>query len=378
MYARLTKALYGTLQAALLFWKNLVGYLEEEGFTFNPYDECVANKVIDGKQLTVLWHVDDLKGSHVSGSVLDRFIKGLNDRYGQAASLVFTRGKVHDYLGMTLDYSEEGKVKVRMENYVANILAESPEDMEGTSTCPASLHLMEVNPSAAKLSVEQADMFHHLVAKLLFLAKRARPDIQTAVAFLTTRVKSPDVDDWKKLGKVIKYLREFPDLHLTLEAGNGHVVKWWVDAAFAVHPDMKSHTGGTMSLGKGSVYSTSVRQKLNTRSSTEAELVGVDDVMPMVLWTKCFLEAQGYGVTESKIYQDNMSAILLERNGTRSSTKRTRHINIRYFFVADRIASGDVVVEYCPTNEMLGDFFTKPLQGSKFRKFRDLVLNSKN
>jgi ribosomal protein S24E len=77
---------------------------------------------------------------------------------------------------------------------------------------------------------------------------------------------------------------------------------------------MKSHTGATMSLGKGSVYSTSVRQKLNTKSSTEAELVGVDDVMPQIIWTRYFLEAQGYGVRESKIYQDNQSAMLVEKN----------------------------------------------------------------
>jgi hypothetical protein len=80
-----------------------------------------------------------------------------------------------------------------------------------------------------------------------------------------------------------------------------------------VHQDMRSHTGGTMSLGKGSVYSTSTCQKLNTKSSTEAELVGVDDVMPLVLWTCYFLEAQGYEVRENKVFQDNKSAILLER-----------------------------------------------------------------
>ena len=76
-----------------------------------------------------------------------------------------------------------------------------------------------------------------------------------AVAFLTTRVVRPDVDNYKKLERVIKYLRGAPDLALTLEADNMHVIKWWVDASFAVHTDMKSHTGGTMSLGKGSIYS---------------------------------------------------------------------------------------------------------------------------
>jgi hypothetical protein len=132
-----------------------------------------------------------------------------------------------------------------------------------------------------------------------------------------------------------------------------------------------------MSMGKGSTYSTSLRQRLNTTSSTEAEVVGVADVMPMILWTRYFLEAQGYDIGESKLYQDNMSSILLEKNGRASSGKRTRHINIRYFFVADRVKSGEIGIEYCPTDDMVGDFFTKPLQGGKFVKFRKAVMNLK-
>jgi hypothetical protein len=155
-----------------------------------------------------------------------------------------------------------------------------------------------------------------------------------------------------------------------------NIMKWWVDASFALHPDMKSHTGGVMSLGRGAVHGTSTRQKINTTSSTEAEVVGLHEVLPQILWTRYFLEAQGYGVEESNIYQDNQSAILLAKNGRGSSSKRTRHINIRYFFVADRIASKEVHVEYCPTGEMIADFFTKPLQGTLFQKFRDFIMDA--
>jgi hypothetical protein len=190
-------------------------------------------------------------------------------------------------------------------------------------------------------------------------------------------VKEPDVDDYKKLRRMIQYLRATRQLFLTLEADNLQVVKWWVDASFAVHPDMKSHTGGAMSLGKGAVYGASIRQKLNTRSSTEAELVGVNDLMPQVLWTKYFLEAQGYPVSDNVVYQDNQSTMLLAKNGRGSSGKRTRHIAIRYFFVADRIQSGELRMEYCPTGDMVADFFTKPLQGALFRRLRDLVMNIK-
>jgi len=84
--------------------------------------------------------------------------------------------------------------------------------------------------------------------------------------------------------------------------------------------------------------------------------------------------AQGYSVTDNVLAQDNKSSILLERNGKASSSKRTKHINIRYFFVTDRIAKGELKVEWCPTLEMIGDYMTKPLQGSLFCKFRDLIM----
>ena len=138
---------------------------------------------------------------------------------------------------------------------------------------------------------------------------------------------------------------------------------------------MRSHTSGTMSLGKGSTYSTSMHHKINTKSSTEAELVAINDIMPLILWTHYFLEAQGYEVHENKVFQDNQSTILLKKNGKCSSSHRTHHINIRYFFVMDHIQSKEVAVEYCPTDEMLANMFTKPLQGAAFHHFHAAILN---
>jgi hypothetical protein len=161
-----------------------------------------------------------------------------------------------------------------------------------------------------------------------------------------------------------------------LSADNPHCIKWYVDASFAVHPDYKSHTGATMSYGDGdgAVQSISRKQKLNARSSTESELVGVDDVLVMILWTKLFLEEQGYDINSNILYQDNKSAILLETDGKKSSGKRTQALNMRYFFLTDQVEKGSLTIAYCPTDDMVGDFHTKPLQGEKFRKFQNTIL----
>jgi hypothetical protein len=113
---------------------------------------------------------------------------------------------------------------------------------------------------------------------------------------------------------------------------------------------------------------------MNVQSSTEGELVAVDDTATMILWTKLFLEAQGYDVDKNIVYQDNKSAILLETNGKKSSGKQARALNIRYFFITDQVEKGNVQIEHCGTDNMVGDFFTKPLQGKKFQRFRNNIL----
>jgi hypothetical protein len=131
IYVKLVKALYGTLQAALLFWQNLTDYLMEIGFELNPYDECVANKIINGKQCTIVWHVDDLKISHEDSAVTASIVDLLQQKYGSDdAPLTVTYGKVHDYLGMTLDYSNKGKVIIDMKKYTTELLNDLPDDMQ--------------------------------------------------------------------------------------------------------------------------------------------------------------------------------------------------------------------------------------------------------
>ena len=127
-------------------------------------------------------------------------------------------------------------------------------------------------------------------------------------------------------------------------------------------------------MGKGAFYASSKRQKLNTKSSTESELVGASDFLPQSLWTANFLSAQGYPVKRNILYQDNQSAMKMHKNGRQSAGQQSRHINIRYFFIKDRIAKGDIHLVYCPTEDMVADFFSKPLQGSLFTRFRDIVL----
>jgi hypothetical protein len=127
---------------------------------------------------------------------------------------------------MTLDYSDKGKVKIKMPYYVEKMLADLPAKMDGEALTPAANHLFSVDGDQTKVDKEKAQFFHTYVAKTLFLCKRARPDLQTAVAFLCTRVKSCDEDNYKKLTRMLQFLRATKDDFLTLSANSLHNVQW--------------------------------------------------------------------------------------------------------------------------------------------------------
>ena len=379
LYVKMQKAMYGLLRSALLFYLKLVRDLEEFGFELNPYDPCVANKTVGGNQMTVHWHVDDLKVSHKSNLVITEFIRLMASKYGD--KITVNRGKIHDYLGMDLDFLQKGIVKMSMIKQIQRASDDFPDEIGKSSSTSASDHLFQVrDPKETEkmgkwLPEEQAVHFHHTVAQLLFISTRVRKDIQTAVAFLTTRVKKPDEDDWGKLKRVLKYLKGTKHLKLTLVVDNMGVIRWWVDASYNAHEDCKGQTGAMMSLGRGAAISSSRKQKLNVRSSAEGELVGIDDALPCILWCRYFIEAQGYTIEQNILYQDNKSTILLATNGRWFSSKRTKHIKSRYFSVKDKIDQGELEVQYMPTEKMWCDTLTKPKQGKGFCIDRSRIMN---
>jgi hypothetical protein len=329
----------------------------------------------DGTQCTICWYVDDLKISHVSKDVVEHIVSKIEERYGK---MTVTRGNKHTYIGMDIEFMGNGEVQILMKDYIQEAIDMFPEDCTGVVSTPAANHLFKVNPTGTRLSEDRRKLLHSITAKLLFVSKRARPDSQVPIAFLTSRVTKADIDDWGKLWRLLKYLHGTIDLPLTLSIDDMCVVKTWVDAAFATHHDMRSHTGGYITMGKGALYASSKRQKLNTKSSTEAELVGAGDFLPQTIWTANFIEAQGYQIKRNEFHQDNQSAMKMEKNGRQSAGQRSRHINIRYFFIKDKIDQGDISLMYCPTGEMIADFFTKPQQGGMFTRFRDVVMGIKH
>ena len=332
LYLRVLRALYGGIQSALMWYNLFTETLSKMGFSINPYDRCVANKIINGKTCTIVWYVDDVKVSHEDKIVVKQVIAEIEKPFGK---MEVTYGNEQDYLGMKLTITKDRHLQIDMREQIKEILKDFSEDLGASVGTPAARHLMDVNDNAELLSTRKRELFHSTVAKLLYLEKRARPDIETAVAFLTTRVSNATIDDWKKLLRILNYLNGTIDELRTIGCDSLDHLFTWVDAAYAVHYNMRSHTGGTMSFGTRIIHSKSSKQKLNTKSSTEAELVGVSDYLPYNIWLMNFLKEQGYTLTKNVLYQDNQSAMKMELNGRNSCTGNSQHVDIRYFFVKD-------------------------------------------
>jgi hypothetical protein len=248
------------------------------------------------------------------------------------------------------------------------------EDMPGTADAPATATLFEIDDSASALSPLALQRFHSLVAKLLYLAKRTRPDLLVVVSFLTTRVLCANELDLSKLKRAIRYIRATANLGITLDATKFVGVMGYIDASYGIHKDCRGHTGVVIVLGRGPIFAASSKQKINTKSSTESELVGLSDKTGEVIWVGNFLSAQGYNLEPVVVKQDNTSTMALIKNG-KSNSSRTRHIAIRYYWIADRVASKELRLEYLRTEDMLADILSKPLVGAKFTQMRDQLLN---
>ena len=370
LVVKLNRALYGVIEAAKLWHEELTTTLAALGYVPNPIDVCVFNRQAGDVQCTIVLHVDDLLITCRNEAIIDELIAALRDKYQEIEA---KKGPVLSYVGMTFDFSVEGRVSISMKGYVYDLLDEL--DINGSAKTPATSDLFSVREDCPKLPQDRREQFHSNVAKVLYLAKRVRPDVLTACIFLATRVLCADTDDEAKLNRLLRYLNGTRDLDMKLIPNQGLLsISAYIDASYGVHFDGKSHTGLAVCIGKGPVFAKSAKQKLVSKSSTESELIALSDSLSQVIWTRDFLIHQGYKIGPATVYQDNMSTIALAEKG-RSTSERTRHINIRFFFVKDRIGSGEVAIEYLPTQDMIADILTKPLQGELFLRLRKALLN---
>jgi hypothetical protein len=370
IYVKLLKALYGTIEAARLWYLTLSNHLSTIGYKSNPYEQCMFTKGKGEDSVMITIYVDDLMIASKSEDAIKEVIRSLEVKFKRVNMMDSIK---IDYLGMIFDFGVPGVVKITMPGTIDELLRLIGTEVHERAKTPATSELFEVLDDGTYLEGKAKARFHSAAALALYLAKRSRPDILLAVTYLCTKVVKPSFSDLAKLKRVGAYLNATKDLPLVLGSGIVKSVELYVDASYGVHVDGKSHTGAILTLGRGTILAFSSKQTIVTKSSSEAELVGLSDMLSPAIALRFFLLELGYDVPPVKVYQDNRSTIIMAHKG-RPTGRRTRHIPIRYFFVKDKIDLKEVEVVNKGTAEMLADYCTKPQQGTLFTYMRDQIL----
>lgn len=372
---KLLKALYGTREAARLWYDHFKDILVSYGYKVSELDKCVFYKNNkDGTEKSIiLLHVDDGLVIADNKEILLQLVKQLDASFEGKFTWSIS-DSIMEYLGMQMEQSP-GQIKLTMEKYINDLCTEYK--ISTNRRVPANSDLFEIDKSLPTLSDDARKHLHTGIAKLLFLACRVRPDILCPVIFLCRRVKYATEQDYFKFANVLKYLHATSKLGLILGGDSNGVLHLsvYADAAHAVNDNSASQTGIYATLGRGATFSKSVAQNYIARASYDAEAYAMSDAIPTGIWIQDFMTELGYGdeVTPGTLMEDNMSLIHSIKRGETSSASQ-RHIRIRTMFTRQFVESGKFELVHCKTKAMIADILTKPLQGELFETLRDLIL----
>jgi hypothetical protein len=362
------KALYGLAQSAKLWYSHLADTLRELGYTPTLQDKCAFVRNKGGVVSYVGTHVDDLLMAAKSPEEIERLKRGLEKKY---PGMKFKSGESLKYLGMEIFRNKTDRsIKVSLDEYTVGVINEY--QITSTKSAACTKLLMK---AAEDVPVDTTE-YLSLLMKLMYIAKHTRPDILFTCSYLSTQAKEPKEYHWIQLIHLLKYLNGTHSRGLLL-TGKDLRLHCYADAAYAIHADAKSQSGISVHLGElgPSIFSQSLKQKIVSQSSTEAELIALHAGAKLCVWLHALQKSLGIQVETPIVFQDNTSTMSLATGG-RPASNASKHINVRYFSVKEYLDDGLLLLRHMPTTEMIADLLTKPLVGALYSKLTDLILGT--
>ena len=369
----LDKCLYGLPQASNRFREHSDNTLRALGFTPTISDPCVYVLYKNGGRVYALIHVDDIGLIGSTTDLLSYVKKGLSATY------TLKETDMSNYLGMHIVRDRPHRsITLYQTGYIASVLEKYASDIPFLESPPSTPMLtvtgIPAQPSLL-LSTPQIVAYQGMVGSLMYLASQTRPDILYAVCAHARYSKSPTVDNREGVIRILQYIKNTPNLGLRLHSGEGIVLYATVDASYACHTDLKSHTGCTLHLGRtsGSVFSLSKKQTVTADSSTVAELIAAHLAAHEIMWARNFLLELGFPqLNPTTLFEDNLSTISLIVN--KGNGQRSKHINLRYNFVREQVVEKVLAMIHLSGMEMTSDILTKPLGPTAFLHLRPKLL----
>ncbi|XP_019190810.1 PREDICTED: uncharacterized protein LOC109185287 [Ipomoea nil] len=357
----LQRSLYGLKQAPRAWFKRLHEFLISTGFMASKTDVSLFHYTDGSSRVFLLVYVDDIIMLGSDSALIDSLLKRLSSTFK-----IRDLGKPTFFLGIET-LSDGDSFLLSQRRYMVDILSRAGmTDCKALAT-PASV----TQPATPTLDpFDNPTQYRRIVGALQYLTI-TRPDLSFSVNRLCQFMHSPTQDHWGLLKRVLRYVKGTLDYGLRLTPSLASDLHAYSDSDWAGCPvDRKSTSGYAVFLGTNLISWLSRKQRTVTRSSTEAEYKGLADVAAEVTWVVSLLRELGlHSGTPATLWCDNLGATYLATNPVFHA--RTKHVEIDFYFVRDKVAAGDFIVNFVSTKDQLADIFTKPLPAPRFQTLRD-------
>jgi hypothetical protein len=378
---KIQKALYGLKESGKLFRDKIVNLFDEFGLKELESNKCIFRKILpDGKTFYICVYVDDVIIATDDDNERLAFLEHCKKSFPE---ITMNSEDAFSFLGMAIQFDYKKRL-IRYDNSLYIQELADNHDVKAESNMPYKSNFMK-NSDQDK-TMDDVRKYKSLVMALFYVAKRTRPDILFPVSYLATRCAEPTQEDYEKAKGILSYLLSTKSLQLTHSCNSKEskrILLAFVDASYALHHDMKGHTGALIFDECGNLlFASSTKQKLMGKSSTDAEIIAVHSIMNSIEEIKdLFDELNGTTNGTSNehppvcLYQDNQSAKFLMEHGDSKSDK-SKHMKVRYFYIKSKVDESIINIKYRDTERMWADILTKPIMiKDKFYRMRAIIMN---
>ena len=360
---KLNKSLYGLKQAPRCWNRKFRNFLEKHGLQVSKEDPCLFYSTTESHKLIIALYVDDGLVAAENKDDLEQFLLDLRSEF------CVTVSPLACFLGLQICQLQDGSISVSQENYTKKVLQRYNMHECNKVTTP----IVKMTVPETDCCIKEKIPYREAVGSLMYLAVGTRPDIAFAVSTVSQALDKPTEADWQKVKHILKYLKGTSQIGIVYQAGHQTgVLTTYSDADYAGDISTRRSTSGVVCQYMGGpVAWLSQRQKSVALSTTEAEFMAASEAAKEIIWLSRLLSEITTLVATPVLKIDNMSAVKLVKNPT--FHKRSKHIEVRHYFVREKFDEGRLTVEHISGEEQIADILTKPLQKNRFEQLRDML-----
>ena len=368
MVCKLKRSIYGLKQSARCWNTELDQKLRSIGFVQSKNDPCIYTRITEGELFVIAVYVDDIIQAGKNEKDIEEVKKKISKKFDAV-----DMGPLHYFLGVKVIQSENGSVWIGQPSYIKTVLSKfKMEDCNPVETpADASQKLKKAEENEELIDKE---LYQSAVGSILYISTRTRPDVSYAIGSCARFSANPTKCHWTAVKRIMRYLKGTFNFGLIYSSTNPNDLVGYSDADWAGDVnDRKSTSGYVFKICGGAVSWRSKKQSCVALSTAEAEYMALASATQEAIWMKHLIADLHIEILEKPvcIHEDNQSTICIAKNHQYHG--RSKHIDIKFHFTRDQVISGNIELNYCKSENMVADLFTKPLSGPQFKRLRELL-----